>query len=142
MLIFAGFQHCQMVRDSLLRDAGIDGPSFTLLQSLWALVIRIARQKLGALHTISQVNTHTHTTILWPFFQDHPGEPVPDGNFWTLWCKGRLTEADTLTIRLDNHLDYQCPPPPCPHIFLRAECPSCRPTNSVKALKAKLGHSV
>jgi len=21
-------------------------------------------------------------------------------NFWTLWCKGRLTEADTLTIRL------------------------------------------
>jgi len=30
----------------------------------------------------------------------------------------------------------QCPPPPSPHIFLRAGCPSCRPTNSVKALKA------
>jgi len=28
------------------------------------------------------------------------GEPVPKENFWTLWCKGRLTEADTLTIRL------------------------------------------
>jgi len=28
------------------------------------------------------------------------GEPVPEENFWTLWCKGRLTEADTLTIRL------------------------------------------
>jgi len=27
----------------------------------------------------------------------------------------------------------QCPPPPFPH-FLQAECPSCRPTNSVKAL--------
>jgi len=27
----------------------------------------------------------------------------------------------------------QCPPPPSP-IFLRAGCPSCRPTNSVKAL--------
>jgi len=40
---------------------------------------------------------HT-TTILRPFFQDHPGEPVPEENFWTLWCKGRLTEADTLTI--------------------------------------------
>jgi len=25
---------------------------------------------------------------------------VPEENFWTLWCKGRLTEADTLTIRL------------------------------------------
>ena len=30
----------------------------------------------------------------------------------------------------------QCPPPPSPHIFLQAGCPSCRPTNSVKALKA------
>jgi len=29
------------------------------------------------------------TTVLWPFFRDHPGEPVPKENFWTLWCKGR-----------------------------------------------------
>ena len=34
-----------------------------------------------------------------PFFQDHPGEPVPE-HCWTLWCTGRLTEADTLTIQL------------------------------------------
>jgi len=68
-------------------------------------------------------------------FRDHPGEPVPEENFWTLWCKGRLTEADTLTIRLgatpsrlsSAHLH---------HIFLQARCPSCRPTNSIKALKA------
>jgi len=33
-------------------------------------------------------------------FRDHPGEPVPEENFWTLWCKGRLTEAETPTIRL------------------------------------------
>jgi len=33
-------------------------------------------------------------------FRDHPGEPVPEENFWTLWCKGRLTEADTPTIWL------------------------------------------
>jgi len=43
---------------------------------------------------------HTTTTMLWPFFRDHPGEPVPEENFWSLWCKGRLTEADTPTIRL------------------------------------------
>ena len=43
---------------------------------------------------------HHTTTVLRPFFQDHPGEPVPEENFWTLWCKGRLTEADTQTIRL------------------------------------------
>ena len=77
------------------------------------------------------------TTVLRPFFRDHQRELVPEENFWTLWCKGRLTEADTLTIRLgatpsgltSAHLQH-------PPIFLRAWCPSCRPTNSVKALKA------
>jgi len=43
---------------------------------------------------------HHTTTVLRPFFQDHRGEQVPEKNFWTLWCKGTLTEADTLTIRL------------------------------------------
>jgi len=42
----------------------------------------------------------THTTLLRRFFRDHTGEPVPEENFWTLWCQGRLTEADTPTIRL------------------------------------------
>jgi len=46
------------------------------------------------------LRTSYTTTVLRPFFQDHPGEPVPEENFWTLWCKGRLTEADTSTIRL------------------------------------------
>ena len=45
-------------------------------------------------------HTHSHTTVLRTFFRDHPGEPVPEENFWTLRCKERLTEADTLTIRL------------------------------------------
>jgi len=40
------------------------------------------------------------STVLRPFFPDHLGQPVPEENFWTLWCKGRLTEADTPTIRL------------------------------------------
>ena len=45
--------------------------------------------------------TQHHTTaVLRPFFRDHPGEPVPEENFLTLWCKGRLKEADTATIRL------------------------------------------
>jgi len=42
----------------------------------------------------------TTTTVLRPFFRDHPDELVPEENFWTLWCKVRFTEADTLTIRL------------------------------------------
>jgi len=68
--------------------------------------------------------------------QDQLGEMVPEENFWILRCKGRLTEADTLTIGLgatpsglsSAHLHH-------PH-FLHAGCPSCRPTNSAKALKA------
>jgi len=40
---------------------------------------------------------HNHFTA---FFRDHLGKTVPEENFWTLWCKGRLTEADTLTIWL------------------------------------------
>jgi len=84
---------------------------------------------------------NTTTTILLPFFRDHPGEPVPEENFWTLWYKGRLTDADTLTIRLGStpsgltsaRLHHP------PH-YLQAGCPCCRPTNSVKALKASLSN--
>jgi len=48
------------------------------------------------------VSVHSNNNIRFTaLFQDHPGEPVPEENFWSLWCKGRLTEADTLTIRLD-----------------------------------------
>jgi len=80
---------------------------------------------------------HHTTTVLRLFFRDNQGEPVPEEKFWTLWCKGRLTEADTPTIQLgatpsgltSAHLYH-------PPYFLQAGCPSCRPTNSVKALTA------
>jgi len=74
---------------------------------------------------------HTTTTVLRPFFRDHPGELVPEENFWTSWCKGRLTEADTLPIRLGatpsglTSANLHHPP-----IFLQAGCPSCHPTAS------------
>jgi len=45
--------------------------------------------------------TTTTTAVLQHFFGDDPGEPVPEENFWTLRCKGRLTEADIPTIWLD-----------------------------------------
>jgi len=55
----------------------------------WSTLVISHARKLKSIHT---------TTVLWPFFRDHPGEPVPEENFWTLWWKGRLTEADTPTI--------------------------------------------
>jgi len=85
-------------------------------------------------------STTTTTTILRPFFLDHPGEPVPEENFWTLCNKGKLTAAETPKHRNTSGAGHhsiqtnQCPPPPS-H-FLQAGCPSCRPTNIVKALKA------
>jgi len=84
------------------------------------------------------IEISTTTTILWPFFQDHQGALVPEDNFCTLWCKKRLTEADTPTIRMgaipsrlvtSAHLHQ-------PPYFLQARCPSCCLTNSVKAPKA------
>ena len=78
------------------------------------------------------MQTTTTTTVLRPFFQDHPGEPVPEENFWTLWCNGRLTDTDTLTIRLSAtpsgltsaHLHH-------PHIFYRPDAlPAAQPTVS------------
>jgi len=35
-----------------------------------------------------------------PFFGTTRVSMLPQENFWILWCKGRLREADTLTIRL------------------------------------------
>jgi len=75
---------------------------------------------------------HTNTTVLRPFFRDHPGELVPEENLGTLWCKGRLTEADTQTIRLgatpsglsSAHLHH-------PPIFYRPDAlPATQPTAS------------
>ena len=82
-------------------------------------------------------NHHHTTTVLRPFFLDHPGEPVPKENSWTLWYKGKLTQAGTLTIRLGaTPSGLTSAYPHHPICFLRARCPSCCPTNSDKALKA------
>jgi len=77
------------------------------------------------------------TTVLWPFF------PGPSG-----WAGARRELLDFMVqgkIKRGRHTDHpagrhsvrtnQCPTPPSP-ISLQARCPSCCPTNSVKALKA------
>ena len=63
---------------------------------IWYADIKVKWQ----LYAVIVIKAITTTTVLRPFFRDHPGEPVPEENFWTLWCKGRLTEADTPTIRI------------------------------------------
>jgi len=85
-----------------------------------------------------QRNHHTTTTtILWPFFRDHSGESVPEENFWTLWCNGRLTEVDTdhpaghHSIRTN-----QCPPPPTLPFFT-GRMPFLPPNQQCQSTKGK-----
>jgi len=85
------------------------------------------------LTSTSHIWNHNHTTtVLRPFFQDHPGEPVPEENFWTLWCKGRLTEADTPTNWLGATPSGQAVPTSIiPHVFYRPDAlPAAQPTVS------------
>ena len=80
-----------------------------------------------------------------PFYTLFPGPPR--------WASARRELLDFMVqgkINWGRHTDHpagrrsirtnQCPPPPSP-IFLQAGCPSCRPTNSLKALKAILQHA-
>ena len=78
-------------------------------------------------HCIQMMHyTTTTTTVLLPFFPDHPGELVPEENFWTSWCKERLTEAETPTRSIQTN---QCQPPPS--IFYRPDAlPAAQPTAS------------
>jgi len=79
-------------------------------------------------------NHHHHhhtTTVLRPFFRDHPGELVPEENFWTLWCKGRLTEADSdHPARRHSIRINQYPPPPSPIFYGLDALPAAQPTVS------------
>ena len=49
---------------------------------------------------ICTIRIPPHHNRFMALFRDHSGEPVQEEDFWTLWCKGKLTEADTTTIRL------------------------------------------
>jgi len=74
------------------------------------------------------ITTTTNTTVLQPFIWDHLGQPVPEENFWTSWCKGRLTEADTPTPSglTSAHLHHPLPP-----YFYRPDAlPAAQPTAS------------
>jgi len=72
---------------------------------------------LGFLLPLVPKQKTTTTTVLWHFFQDHPGEPVPEGT------EGN-SKHKTEPLGIKWHRD-----------FLQARHPSCHPSNSVDALK-------
>ena len=82
--------------------------------------------------------TSSNATPPQPFygalFQVPPGWVGTKENFWTLWCKERLIEADTQTIRLSATLTrlISNPPPSSPNFYSRS--PSCRNSPSLSWL--------
>jgi len=66
--------------------------------SRWALAHILV--SLGSAEALV-IHIRAQTTVLWPFFCDYPGEPVPEEIFfWTFTVKGNITEADTPTIQV------------------------------------------
>jgi len=99
-----GFQHCIKFDFRPREVRATASLSYSVTHSFWwniilwgciEFVVWLVSFKAHSHHNTT--HTHTHTTILRPFF---PGEPVPEENFWTLWFKGKLTEADTPTVQL------------------------------------------
>ena len=69
-----------------------------------------------------------------------PGEPELVG----VLLKQRMMEVVVTTVRYKScKAPVKSSPPTNQHpVFLPAGCPSCRPTNNVKALKGKISHSM
>jgi len=90
------------------------------------------------LHTVRHCHPiHQHHNRFTALFPGPPGRAGARRELVDLMVqwkinRGRHTDhpAGRHSIRIN-----QCPPPPSPQFFLRARCPSCHPTSSVKALK-------
>jgi len=76
-------------------------------------------------------HTHSHFTAISP---GPPGWAGASRELLDFMVHGRGRHTDHPAGRHSIRTNH-CPPPPSPH-FLQAGCPSCRPSNSVKALKA------
>jgi len=91
-------------------------------------------------HTHTHARTHTHTPVKRPLVQDYPG--------WAGTRKVKpvriLLEQETVSgngiswaiCKFASRSKQITMPAPYHSVFLQAGCPSCRQTNSVKALKA------
>jgi len=101
----------------------------------------VGKSKLREMSAMSRLDLErvTHSRPFnGPFVRDYLGQPVPDpvldftearDSEWQRHQLGRMQVCTSL--QTDIHASTQ------PLSFLQARRPSCRPTNSVKALKAK-----
>ena len=80
--------------------------------------------------------TTTHHSL----FPGPPGWPGARRELLNFMVQGKVNRGRQRDHPDGRHSIWtnQCQPPPSPN-FLQARCPSCHPTNSVKALKATSG---
>ena len=83
-------------------------------------------------YLISQ-HTHTHLVALFPGLPGSAGTEARDSE-WQWHQLGHMQVC--VLLQTDNHASTP------PLSFLQAGCPSCRPTNSVKALKARSAEGI
>jgi len=140
--------HMQIIYTSLQTDSRASTPPLSFLQAGCPSCHPVNSVKALKARTKAVETTITPQPFYGPFFRDHPGEPVPEENFWTLWCKGRLTEADTNHVAGHHSIGTnQCQPPSSPHFFT-GRMPflppnqQCQNTEGLKAVEnAKKEHS-
>jgi len=85
-----------------------------------------------ALHMHTPPPHHNRFTALFP---GPPGWAAARRELLDLTVQGKISRGRHTDHPAGHHAirTNQCPPPPSPPPFLQARCPSCRPTNSVKA---------
>jgi len=124
---------------------------FNLLQGVkksWRLKktkITVITDTLGLIHlivsyllTVKCHKPHHHTPQpFYGLFSGPPGSAGARRELLDFMVQGKINRGRHTDRPAGCHSiqTNQCPPPPSPH-FLQAGCPSCCPTNSVKALKA------
>jgi len=75
------------------------------------------------------ITTTTPQPFYGPFSRTTQVSRCQKENFWTLWCKGRLTEADTDQPAGRHSIRSNwCPPPPFPILYRPDALPAAQPT--------------
>ena len=87
--------------------------------------------------THTQITTTPHHNRFMALFPGPPGSAGARIELLDFMVQGKTNRGRETDHLAGRHSIWtnQCPPPPS-SIFLQAGCPSCHPTNSVKALKA------
>jgi len=124
---FSGTTGTTRVSWSIIMRSRLPDASRSAFHANAPTIIDTATAAAAATTTTTTTVSTTITTVLWLFFRNYPGEPVPEKKFVDFMVQG--------TIKRGRHTDHpaghhsirtnQCPPPPSPH-FLQTGCPSCQ----------------